>query len=62
MKIIKPGILPNKKVYFGTCSNCKAEVEFDNDEVRKGALSYTAYCPTKSCYNSICVLPKMGDN
>lgn len=61
MRIIKPGILPNKKVYFGTCSNCKAQVEYIQSETIPGqmGLGRIAHCPTEGCGRYIDVIPKM---
>lgn len=58
MKIITPGVLPNKTVHQGLCLKCKAVVEFTTDEATphhtpKNETYLSVKCPTKDCGQDI---------
>lgn len=62
MKIIKPGVLPNR-VLTGKCRNCKCEVEAHEKECKEiqsdnggwGSIYYQIECPTVGCGEKITV-------
>lgn len=57
MRIIKQGVLPEEKLYRGTCSSCRAEVEFKRGEgqssVFRNETAIFIKCPTDGCHSSI---------
>lgn len=60
IKIIKRGVPPEYKLFYGTCRNCKTEVEFmEKDGTRHESTSQRdgsyieVVCPV--CYKSIVV-------
>lgn len=61
MNILKPGVLPANQLQLlrGTCTNCKAEVEFAWQEAEPSCYRNLKYfsvkCPTEFCFHKITV-------
>jgi hypothetical protein len=57
MRIVFQGKIPEKKLWHGTCTNCKTVVECVQSEIRtdrgEKALIYTVKCPTDNCGETI---------
>lgn len=58
MKILKPGTLPQPKVYRGTCKNCRCEIECSEHEIHLNHYAAPvddifARCPTQGCGTKI---------
>ena len=56
MKITKPGIKIEKKLYYGFCPKCQCEFTCNEDEVSNQSITgisltrkYLWICPNKSC-------------
>ena len=54
MKILRLGVLPQKKVYETTCSHCKTHFSFLQEEAklsesRFGEKTLTVVCPMMNC-------------
>lgn len=57
MRIVFQGKIPEKKLWHGTCTNCKTAVECVQSEIRTDKkdkeLEYTVKCPTDNCGQTI---------
>ena len=60
MKIIKPGVVPQKEnwVYTGICANCGCHIEAHKGELDLYPLPRIS-CPTEGCFTKITMLIKM---
>ncbi len=52
MKIIIPGVLPEKSIWRGECSNCKQVMEAEQYELRIHSSQKEGNCGTSEC--SLC--------
>lgn len=66
MQILKPGKLPEKKLIKGTCSRCRAEVQWEQGEGKTQTHRNEDYwfidCPTKDCGQQISGSPITNSN
>jgi len=50
IRVVKPGVLPQERLYDGTCSYCKAILEAAREDLQEvtagGEEAHQARCPT----------------
>lgn len=60
VKITKEGTLPGERSYFGSCTNCGCQFEFQAKEAtlthdQRDGDFYSIPCPTKGCGHAVTV-------
>lgn len=63
MKIVKQGKLPEKRIWRGTCSHCKAVIEGEEGEMKEPYYdqrdnSWHCTMPCMCCGHSMVLYPK----